>query len=79
MRRTRLTVVVGVGVDLLLLIAVLDWQSWFAVVAVIAASSARTGTRKRGGKATIRQGNTGATWAGVRHAGKAPDAHRTIG
>ena len=39
MRRTRLTVVVGVGVDLLLLIAVLDWQAWFTVVAVIAASS----------------------------------------
>jgi Kef-type K+ transport system membrane component KefB len=39
MRRTWLTVVVGIGVDLLLLIAVLDWQAWVTVIAVIAASS----------------------------------------
>lgn len=38
-KRTWLTVVVGVGVDLIILILVLDWQTWAAVAAVIAASS----------------------------------------
>lgn len=39
MRRTWLTVVVGVGVDLLLLLLVLDWHQWAQVVAIVAASS----------------------------------------
>ena len=38
-KRTWLTVVVGVGVDLIILILVLDWQTWATVAAVIAASS----------------------------------------
>ena len=38
-RRTWLTVVVGVGVDLLLLLLVLDWHMWAQVVAIVAASS----------------------------------------
>lgn len=38
-RRTWLSVVVGVGVDLLILLLVLDWDSWAAVGAVTAASS----------------------------------------
>ena len=38
-RRTWLTVVVGVGVDLLLLLLVLDWHQWAQVVAIVAASS----------------------------------------
>lgn len=39
MRRTWLTVVVGVGADLLLLLLVLDWHMWAQVVAIVAASS----------------------------------------
>lgn len=38
-KRTWLTVVIGVGVDLALLLLVLDIRSWSTVVAVIAASS----------------------------------------
>ena len=38
-RRTWLTVVVGVGADLLLLLLVLDWHQWAQVVAIVAASS----------------------------------------
>jgi len=38
-KRTWLTVVVGVGVDLAILLLVLDWQTWLTVAAVIAASS----------------------------------------
>lgn len=38
-RRTWLTVVVGVGMDLLLLLLVLDWASWWRMASVIAASS----------------------------------------
>jgi hypothetical protein len=39
MRRTWLTVVIGVGVDLLILLLVLDWASWATAAAVTAASS----------------------------------------
>lgn len=39
MRRTWITVVIGVGVDLLVLLLVLDWASWAAVAGVTAASS----------------------------------------
>jgi putative flippase GtrA len=38
-KRTWLTVVVGVGVDLALLLMVLDIHTWSIVAAVIAASS----------------------------------------
>lgn len=38
-RRTWLTVVVGVGADLLILVLVLDLGAWLTVAAVIAASS----------------------------------------
>lgn len=38
-RRTWLTVVVGVGVDLALLLLILDAHTWATVVAIIAASS----------------------------------------
>lgn len=38
-RRTWITVAVGVGVDLLILLFVLDWVAWTASAAVIAASS----------------------------------------
>jgi len=38
-RRTWLTVVIGVGVDLLLLLLVLDWHTWAQVAAIIAVSS----------------------------------------
>lgn len=39
LRRTWLTVVVGVGVDLALLLLILDAHTWATVVAIIAASS----------------------------------------
>jgi Kef-type K+ transport system membrane component KefB len=38
-RRTWLTVVVGVGVDLLLLLLVLDWHQWAQAAAIVAVSS----------------------------------------
>ena len=38
-KRTWLTVVVGVGVDLALLLLILDAHTWATVVAIIAASS----------------------------------------
>ena len=38
-KRTWLTVVVGVGVDLLLLLLVLDWHTWAQAAAIIAVSS----------------------------------------
>lgn len=38
-KRTWLTVVIGVGVDMALLLLVLDIRTWSAVAAVIAASS----------------------------------------
>lgn len=38
-KRTWLTVVIGVGVDLAILLLILDWQTWLTVAAVIAASS----------------------------------------
>lgn len=38
-RRTWLAVVVGVGVDLVILLLVLDWHRWAMVVGVVAASS----------------------------------------
>lgn len=39
LRRTWLTVVVGIGVDMALLLLVLDIHTWSAVATVIAASS----------------------------------------
>ncbi len=39
LRRTWLTVVIGVGVDMALLLLVLDIHTWTAVATVIAASS----------------------------------------
>ena len=39
LRRTWLTVVVGVGVDLALLLLILDAHTWATVVAIVAASS----------------------------------------
>jgi uncharacterized protein involved in cysteine biosynthesis len=39
LRRTWLTVVIGVGVDLALLLLILDAHTWATVVAIIAASS----------------------------------------
>lgn len=38
-RRTWLTVVIGVGVDLLILLWLLDWQAWLTVSLVISLSS----------------------------------------
>lgn len=38
-KRTWLTVIVGVGGDLLILLIVLDWHTWAAVAAIVAASS----------------------------------------
>ena len=38
-RRTWITVVVGVGVDLLILAIVVDWHTWWKVAAIIAVSS----------------------------------------
>ena len=38
-KRTWLTVVIGVGIDMALLLLVLDIRTWSAVAAVIAASS----------------------------------------
>lgn len=38
-KRTWLTVVIGVGVDLVILLLVLDPQTWTSVAGVIAASS----------------------------------------
>ena len=39
LKRTWLTVVIGVGIDLLILLLVLDWQCWIKVFLVIALSS----------------------------------------
>lgn len=38
-RRTWITVVIGVGIDLAILLLALDWQTWATVATVIAASS----------------------------------------
>ena len=38
-KRTWLAVVIGVGVDLVILLLVLEWSAWTAVAGVIAASS----------------------------------------
>ena len=44
-RRTWITVVVGIGVDLLLAKIVMEWSEWVTVVAVIALSSVGIITR----------------------------------
>ena len=38
-RRTWITVVVGVGVDLGIMVLVLDWHTWWRVVSIITVSS----------------------------------------
>jgi uncharacterized membrane protein len=38
-RRSWLTIVIGIGVDLLIAILVLDWTAWWQVLAIVAVSN----------------------------------------